>query len=112
MSSLPGYSLEDFVAWQWNLSVIDAPENNVSLGMAEFIGTVAPRPTVTKEQLAKVVSLYEPYRETIEDRLLDFDEEEQSWRSYAEHVDSDVTEEINEAAKQLVKELTCTTTGS
>lgn len=31
MSSLPGLTLEAFVAWQWNLVVQDQPENNFSL---------------------------------------------------------------------------------
>lgn len=35
MSSLPGLDLEDFLSWQYNLVVLDAPESNVSLGLAE-----------------------------------------------------------------------------
>ncbi|MNY69163.1 hypothetical protein D3C86_2070590 [compost metagenome] len=74
--------------------------------MAEAFGMVSPRPTITKEQLAQVVSLYEPWREVIENRLLDFNEEEQSWRSYAECVDCDVPDEINDKAKAIVLSFT------
>lgn len=105
MSSIPGYTLEDFVAWQWNLVVDEAPENNISLGMAEALGNVAPRPRLTKEQFAPIVAIYEPLRETIERRLDDFDEDNQSWRSYAGYVDADVTPAMEAEAERLVKEL-------
>ena len=45
MSSLPGLTLEAFVAWQWNLVVQDQPENNFSLGVAEYLGVQTHRPT-------------------------------------------------------------------
>lgn len=107
MSSLPGYSLEDFVAWQWNLIVDEAPENNISLGIAEALGVKTNRVHITKEQFAPIVAIYEPFREDIERRLADFDEETQSWRSYAAYVDSDVTPEIEAVVDRLVKELKC-----
>lgn len=62
MSSLPGLTLEAFVAWQWNLVVQDQPENNFSLGMAEYLGVQTHRTTLTKEQFAQIIVLYEPYR--------------------------------------------------
>lgn len=105
MSSIPGYTLEDFVAWQWNLVVDEAPENNISLGIAELVGNVVPRPRLTKEQFAPIVAIYEPFRANIERRLDDFDEDTQSWRSYAGYVDADTTPEMEAEAERLVKEL-------
>jgi len=105
MSSIPGYTLEAFIAWQWNLVVEDEAENNFSVGVAEMIGTVKPRPRVTKEQFTPLVALYEPYRGGIEDRLLDFDDDTQSWRSYAGYVDCDVPESVNEQAETLVDQI-------
>lgn len=106
MSSIPGYTLEDFVAWQWNLIVEEQSESNVSLGMAEFFGTVSRRKTLTQTEFKEIISLYLPYRQVIEERLADFDEETQSWRGYAEVVDLDIPEEVQRKIGQLVKELT------
>jgi hypothetical protein len=108
MSSIPGYTLEDFVAWQWNLVVDEAPENNISLGLAEALGNSKPRPRLTKEQFAPIVAIYEPFREDIERRLEDFDEDTQSWRDYSNYVDADITPDMEAEAERLVKELTLT----
>lgn len=58
MSSRPGYTLEDFVGWNFDLELGD------------------PR-------LPAVVAPFEPYRESVERALSDFDDETQSWRDYA-----------------------------
>ena len=54
MSSIPGYTLEEYMEWN-------------------YWGCVP-------EECAK---LYEPHREAIEYWLSDFDEETQNWRDYA-----------------------------
>lgn len=105
MSSLPGLHLEDFLAWQYSLVVEDSPESNISVGIAESLLNVRTRPRVTKEQFSKIVDLYEPYRESIEYRLGEFDEETQSWRGYAEFVDYEVPETVNQQAQLLYKEM-------
>lgn len=102
MSSIPGYNLEAFVAWQWNITVVGHAENNISLGLAEMLGNVAQRPILTAEQFKKVLSFYEPYRVDIEERLQDFDEENQSWRSYSEHVESTVPEIVGNLIPELL----------
>lgn len=84
MSSLPGYTLEDYLAWCYNVSIIGRPESNVSVGMAEMLGTsTLMRPILTEEQFKVLVDMFEPYRKPIQNRLDDFDEDEQSWRDYA-----------------------------
>lgn len=108
MSSIPGYTLEAFVAWQFDLIVEGAGETNVSRGIAESIGNAVHRPVLSKVQFMPLVAMYEPYRETIERRLGDFNEETQSWRGYAEYVDLDVPLDIVEAAQEYVKVLTTT----
>lgn len=85
MSSCPGFTLEAYVAWQHDVVV---PENdddpNPSLRFAEVLGTIPPRPRLTRVQFAAVIAPYEPYREQIEDKLLEYDEDENgSWRTYA-----------------------------
>jgi hypothetical protein len=106
MSSIPGYTLEAFLAWQYNLIIEGEAENNFSRGMAESMGAAVRRPVLSKVQFKPLVAMYEPYRETIERRLDDFNEETQSWRGYAEYVDLDVPLEIVEAAQEYVKVLT------
>lgn len=102
MSSIPGYTLEAFLAWNWNLVVEDLDESNVSVGIAEMIGTCpATRPRLTKEQFSKIVALYEPHRESIEERLDNFDEDNQSWRSYAQYVMDD-DEELDDKVKEII----------
>lgn len=105
MSSIPGYTLEAFLAWQYNLIIEGEEENNFSRGMAESIGAAVRRPVLSKVQFKPLVAMYEPYREVIERRLGDFNEETQSWRGYAEYVDLDVPLEVVEASDQYVKTL-------
>jgi len=107
VSSLPGYKLEDYVAWNWNLRVDGEAENNMSLGLAELLGSIKPRPGITKEQFAPILAIYEPFREDVERRLEDFDEDTQSWRDYAQYVCPDISDELEAKAEALVKELRC-----
>lgn len=107
MSSIPGYTLEAFLAWQYNLIIEGEEENNFSRGMAESIGAAVRRPVLSKVQFKPLVAMYEPYREVIERRLGDFNEETQSWRGYAEYVDLDVPLDVVEASEHYVKTL-CT----
>lgn len=105
MSSIPGYTLESFLAWYYGLVVEDLGESNLSLGLAEMLLGVKARPVLSKERFTMLVCLYEPHREVMEMCLSDFDEETQSWRSYAEVVDMDVPEETHEKAVELLKVL-------
>lgn len=105
MSSIPGYTLEAFLAWQYNLIIEGEGESNFSRGMAESIGAAVRRPVLSKVQFKPLVAMYEPYREVIERRLDDFNEETQSWRGYAEYVDLDVPMDVVEASEHYVKTL-------
>lgn len=102
MSSIPGYTLEDFLAWNFDVVVNDS-ETNFSLGMAEALGNRPRRPRLTAEQFAPIVELYEEHREKVEERLLDFDEECQSWRDYAGCVFDFIPDELDEKARELLK---------
>lgn len=108
MSSIPGYTLEAFIAWQYDLIVEGEGENNFSRGVAESIGAAVKRPTLSTLQFKPLVAMHEPYREVIERRLGEFDEETQSWRNYATYVDIDVPLEVVEATQEYVKVLTTT----
>lgn len=103
MSSIPGYTLEDFLRWNYNLTVEDTGDANVSVGMAEFLlGVPSSRPHLTQGEFSEIVTIYEPYRESIESRLGDFNEDTQSWRGYAEVVDIDVPDCVSESASKLI----------
>jgi hypothetical protein len=78
MSSIPGYTLEAWI--EWNHS----------------IGSHSPK-------FGPLLALYEPKREWIEDKLLDFDEENQSWRAYNSAVFS-FEDEFETAVENLIKE--------
>ena len=95
MSSLPGYDLEDYLAWNYSITVQDQPEANFSVGLAEMLGNVTRRrPHLTQEEFAVIVKMYEPHRENIEDKLSDFDEDNQSWRDYACYEFGNVPDEL------------------
>lgn len=103
MSSIPGYSLEEYLAWCFSITVEDLGETNVSVGMAEALGKVLPRPAMSKACFAKLVSYFEPHRHEVEDRLMDFDEENQSWRDYAGYAFDFIPEELNVFGERFVK---------
>ncbi len=83
MSSLPGFSLESFLLWNFDLVVDGEDEANISLGLAEWLGNIKPRPRMSPEKFAELVAIFEPHREQVEYKLSAFDEETQSWRDYA-----------------------------
>ena len=82
MSTYPGDRLEDLLMWDYNLTVQDEKEACISTGLAEVFGTVKKRPVTSKETFAKLVALYEPLREEIEETLDCYDYE-YSWRDFA-----------------------------
>lgn len=86
MSSIPGPTLEAFLMWNYDLIVDGDGSGNLSRQLAEAIGTAPQRRReIDGDHFAKLVAIYEPYREMVEDRLSDFDEKTQSWRDYAGH---------------------------
>lgn len=105
MSSLPGFTLEAFLCWQYDLIVEGEEEANLSLGLAEFLGNIKPRPILNREQFKTIINLFEPYRDQIEDRLSDFEEDEMSWRSYACYAFDFIPEEISKQAEAILNEL-------
>lgn len=82
MSSIPGYTLEALVAWNFNLSVEDSEEYNFSLCVAETLGNISKRPMLTREQFSNLIAYFESHREHAEYLLHEFDPEYQSWRTY------------------------------
>ena len=97
---MPGLDLEDFVAWNYDLVVEDSTDVNFSLGVAELLSTIPQRQRMTKEEFAKVLAPFEPYRERVENWLLDFDEDNQSWRDYAAYAP---VQDVFEAGAILVR---------
>lgn len=103
MSEIPGYTLEAFVEWEWNFVVIGESDKNFNLAVAEMLSGNYNRPRITKEQFAKLIALYEPYREMIECRLDQFDEDNQSWRGYCNHVTEGISSEDQLLIEAMVK---------
>lgn len=104
MSSIPGYTLELFIIWLHNLTVEGTHEANLSIGVAEMLsGVPSKRPCLVQDEFSRIVAEYEPYRDLIESRLDDFDEDTQSWRGYAEFVDIDVPARVTDTVNVLIK---------
>lgn len=105
MSSIPGYTLEIFLAWWYRVVVEEVKDGDFNNGMAEMLGTVQPRPRITAKQFAPVVALFEPYREAIENMLDNFDEDNQSWRGYCCFVIDQAPQEVKDQAEAIIKDL-------
>lgn len=103
MSSLPGLTLESFVMWQWDLIVDGDGSANFSLSMAELLGNKTRRISINKDQFKLILDLYEEYREDVEYKLWDFDEEENSWRDYAGYNFDFIPNEVSDKAEIIVK---------
>lgn len=107
MSSCPGATLERYLEWLWDLIVDGDTGANPSLQIAELMGVDTRRIRITAEQFAPILALYEPYRELIEDKLMDYNEEDNgSWRDYACYAFDSVPESIDDQAEVLRKALT------
>lgn len=102
MSSLPGYTLEDYVAWRLDIVIEGQPDPNFSLFMAEALGTIPPRPVLSQEEFKNVLDLYEPFRQQVEYLLREYDEEAQSWRDYAEYGFDFIPDETDKQAYTLI----------
>lgn len=101
MSSLPGLDLEDFVAWAYDLIVEGHHDCNKSLAIAEAFGTASSvRPFISKERFDDLVAIFEPIREQVENLLINFDEETQSWRDYSQHFQDFIPDEMMDLAKK------------
>jgi hypothetical protein len=103
MSSIPGYTLEAYLGWNFSITVEDLRETNVSMWMAEALGNITPRPVMSKPCFAKLVSYFEQYRHKVEYKLMDFDEENQSWRDYAGYAFDFIPEELDVFGERFVK---------
>lgn len=104
MSSRPGYTLESYVEWDLNLIVEGHDETNISLGLAETLGTIERRPHLAPDEFAPVLALFEPYRERVEYLLGEFDDESQSWRAYSAVFDFIPNSVFDEARAILAKQ--------
>lgn len=104
MSTCPGRTLEKFLMWNFDLIVADDASANLSLQLAEATGVDTRRKRITAEQFAPIVATFEPYREQIERRLDNYNEEDcGSWRGYSSHVSEDVPSGVMESALFLIE---------
>lgn len=82
MSSCPGHTLEEFLAWNYNVDLEDG-DVNPSLSIAEALGNIPRRALFSAENMKLLCSVFEEHREQVESVLMDFDDDTQSWRDYA-----------------------------
>ena len=128
MSSIPGLTLESYVMWNHNLVVIGylrriyprrhkgkekeesikmatfsfGTSANTSLQIAEALGVNTRRVNLSPAQFDTILSIYEPYRAIVETRLADFNEESQSWRTYAGSCFNDIEETIGDEVSRTL----------
>lgn len=104
MSSIPGYTLEKFIMWNYNLIVEGDPTANPSLQIAELLGNIQRRPDWSLEQFKPLVELFEPYRYDVE-RVLDYYDEEEngSWRWFAGYAFDFIPDEIYNAGSEIIR---------
>lgn len=104
MSSCPGCKLEYFLIWELNVLVENEPDCNKSLQMHASIFGMDNRSVVSQKTFRSIVSLFEEYRETVEHRLIDFDDENQSWRDYAGSAFEFIPDELFEQANKIINQ--------
>jgi hypothetical protein len=105
MSSCPGLTLEDFLLWNYNLTAEFAPEANFSTGIAQALGNIRPRHCLTQNQLRTLTEGFEHLRKEVENALLVFDDEGQSWRTYAGYAFDFIPDDIYTAGKIYIDAL-------
>ncbi|MCF7910825.1 hypothetical protein K9L16_04090 [Candidatus Pacearchaeota archaeon] len=109
MSSLPGYTLEDFIKWNLNILVKDQLDANFNIGLSESLELVEHnRSILTEDQFKQIISIFEKYRKSVEQKLDDFKEDEQSWRDYTgynfEFIKDDCYNKTEELLNEFKKE--------
>lgn len=103
MSSWPGPTLEDFLAWNFDFVIVGKDDPNVSLGMAEAIGTIPARRRLTLDHVADVAESLEPHRESMEYALDRYDEDRHgSWRDYSIEVATRAPDSAFDKAKAVL----------
>lgn len=104
MSTIPGYTLEKLLMWNYNLIVEGDDTANVSMMIAERIGFAdSRRKMISEAQFAPLIALFEPYRENIEYLLEEYSEEDcGSWRDYAQHVCERAPDEVWKQGRALL----------
>lgn len=101
MSYCPGYTLEEWLAYEYSLNVYSDGQLTSDSWRAKYAG----QRVVTHEQFYELLDMFRPHREYVEEKLLDFNEEEQSWRSYNSAVFGSYFDDkdFNNRADALVK---------
>lgn len=71
MSACPGTRLEDYVAWIYDVSIVQRHAQAIGdLGFQEGLGMAATQSILmTQEMFAPVLAIFEPYREYVEATL-------------------------------------------
>lgn len=74
MSSCPGVTLEAYLSWYFRSQIEPA-----------------------------LLAIFEEHRQSVEDMLLDFDEEARSWRGYSQYVEEIIPKQTWDKAKQWLE---------
>lgn len=84
MSSCPGVTLEEWLADEYYIH--HGADLGFDLNDPRYKQLNSQFKCLTYPQFKRFVALFEPHRKYVEEQLLDFDEENQSWRAYSSAV--------------------------
>ena len=62
--------------------------------IAERVGAMTPQKRIESILFKEIVKRFDPWRESVESKLEDFNEETQSWRGQSEYVCDIIPEEV------------------
>ncbi len=96
MSYLPSLELSGLVEWYYRITTLSSPNITVAspIRKANEGEEILLLKQVSPEQLADIVKRFDPWKESVEAKLEDFDEETQSWRGQANYICEIVPEEV------------------
>lgn len=104
MSTCPGTTLEEFIAWNYDLVIEGLDGVNPSLDIAEALGNIPKRKQLSKEAFGVIIkTFFEPYRKDVENALDNYDEDDSgSWRDYSGVVSDCIPDNIYELADKAI----------
>jgi len=106
MSSKPVETLEEFLAWYFDIVVEGMNDVNPSLALAEALDRYRPkRKRVTKDQFRPLVFLFEELRDRVELSIEQFSENPMSWCAHADLAIGFIPDSLHQQGKAIVENM-------
>ena len=87
MGVIIDHTLEVYLAWYYNLKIVDKVSTVFDTSTDPHRTTIFPTRTLTSEEFAELVKFYEPSCNTVEEIMDYFDESgKATWRLYGSHI--------------------------